>query len=119
MQRSVDVLSLEKAPPKTSTNKTSLSSTFIPAHEENSNETNKDDVACGIPASKAVPLPKRPKAVKCRRQKTIEKPVSFELKVRVDMKEWYDQNADGTDSSVSPFLDQMKERKDKRSSLKL
>ncbi len=48
------------------------------------------DAACGVPAEKAVPLPKRPKAFKCWLKKTIEKPFEFNLKISIDMKEWYD-----------------------------
>ncbi len=119
MQRSIDVLSLENQKKTTQKNNTQSFTSYIPDHQENINETQKDDLACGIPAEKAVPLPKWPKAIICRWKKTLEKPVSFELKVRLDMKEWYDPNADGTDASSSPFLDQLKEWKDQRSSLKL
>jgi hypothetical protein len=39
-----------------------------------------------VPPDKAVPLFKWPKALKCRREQTIKKPIDFKLKIRVEIK---------------------------------
>lgn len=56
-----------------------------PAYNEALDEMNEDDMECGVPSNKAVPLFKRPKALKCRREQTISKPVEFELIIRVNV----------------------------------
>lgn len=128
IQKQVDVLEKEQSLPELPNYNVNTSPAWDitqPGAQVQTASTEAADAACGVAWNKAVPLPKRPKAFTCWLKKTIEKPIEFDLKVTVDMKEWYDwgklSDPEGDDKNKSwwPMQDKLKNRWDQRSSLKL
>jgi hypothetical protein len=66
------------------TDKIDYGDTSHPGFQKQNNAALEEDASCNIPTDRAVPILQWPEAFKCWLEKTLEKPVEFELEIEID-----------------------------------